>query len=171
MRTILLTFLLLAATSFVACTKKACADPAANNFNNEANTFDNSNCTYDPVDPTLYKRLGEIEGVTNLVDQFIVAILGDPELKQRFLPTVSSTERFDLFRLNLIDQFCEAAEGPCIYKGKTMYEAHLGMDITKQEFDFVVNALINTMNDLNINSFDQQHILRLFGPMEEDIVQ
>lgn len=161
---------LVAMVALSACGKKVCADPQANNFDNEEKKYDNSTCTYDERPESLYNRLGAIDGVSDLVDEFIANIFADESIRTRFIPTVSDNHRYNLFRLNLIDQFCELAEGPCTYKGETMLEAHTGMNISKEEYDALIAALELAMEELEIAEFDQEEILRGLSPMEDDIV-
>lgn len=171
MKYLIYTAVIAAMFSVSSCEEKACADPDANNFNNEARTFDNSNCTYDEEYETIYIRMGGIEGVTSLVDEFLANILTNEDLRDRFIPTINSEARFNLFRHNLIDMFCEAGDGPCQYKGQTMAEAHTGMDITKEEFDLMIDDLTAAMAELGHSDKLQFAFLKRLWPMEEEIIE
>ena len=71
--------------------------------------------------PTLYERLGGIDAITAVVEDFRDRVAGDDRINLKFART-------DLKRLTkmLIDQVCEATGGPCRYNGRSMKEAHAG---------------------------------------------
>lgn len=123
--------------------------------------------------PTLYERLGGINAITAVVDQFLVNVISDPVINGRF-----SNANAEALRLHLIDQICEATGGPCIYKGLSMKEAHStatnpGADvanITAEEFNALVGDLVNALNALNVPADLQNELLGLLAPMQSDIV-
>jgi hemoglobin len=64
-----------------------------------------------------------------------------PALRQ-----LSRASRLQLLRNNLIDQICAGAGGSCQYKGKTMLEAHTGMNISGTEFNALVGDLVAALD-------------------------
>ena len=65
---------------------------------------------------------------------------------------------------------CQATGGPCEYTGLPMDEAHAGMRVSDNEFDFFVEDLVAAMNALSIDAAAQQQIAELLLPMRPDIV-
>lgn len=122
------------------------------------------------TDPTLYERLGGINAISAVVDQFITNVVGDNAINGRFAETVANPSRAQLFRNNLIDQICAGAGGPCQYKGKNMVEAHTGMNITEAEFTALVGDLVAALNTLNVPKKEQDDLLAILGPMQTDII-
>lgn len=122
------------------------------------------------ADPTLYERLGGINAISAVVDQFITNVVGDNVINARFAETVANPSRAQLLRNNLIDQICAGAGGPCQYKGKNMVEAHTGMNITEAEFNALVGDLVAALNSLNVPKQEQDDLLAILGPMKTDIV-
>ena len=122
------------------------------------------------LDPTLYERLGGINAISAVVDQFITNVVGDNVINARFAETVANPSRAQLLRNNLIDQICAGAGGPCQYKGKNMVEAHTGMNITEAEFNALVGDLVAALNSLNVPQKEQDDLLAILGPMQTDIV-
>lgn len=123
-----------------------------------------------PADPTLYERLGGINAISAVVDQFITNVVGDNVINARFAETVANPSRAQLLRNNLIDQICAGAGGPCQYKGKNMVEAHTGMNITEAEFNALVGDLVAALNTFNVPQKEQDDLLAILGPMKTDIV-
>jgi len=54
------------------------------------------------------------------------------------------------FKKNLVDQICEAAGGPCKYKGKSMKDAHKGMGISTADFNALVGDLVAALDKAGV---------------------
>lgn len=122
------------------------------------------------TDKTLYERLGGITAISAVVDQFLTNVVGDNAINGRFAVTVANPSRTQLLRNNLIDQICAGAGGPCQYKGKTMLEAHTGMNITQAEFNALVADLVAALDKFNVPATEKNELLAILGPMQTDIV-
>jgi hemoglobin len=82
------------------------------------------------ADDALYKQFGEKAGLTSIVDDMYDNVLADPRTAPYF-------ENAPVKRIKpmLVDQFCEALEGPCKYSGRSMKRAHEGHAIDRAAFD------------------------------------
>jgi len=118
------------------------------------------------MDNSLFERLGGIDSITAVVEDFRDRVAGDDRINQKFART-------DLGRLTkmIIDQVCEAAGGPCKYSGRSMKEAHAGMGVTSGEFDALVGDLKSTLNQFKVRQTEQDELLGLLGPLKPDIVE
>ncbi|MES2515689.1 MAG: group 1 truncated hemoglobin [Bacteroidota bacterium] len=123
-----------------------------------------------PGPATLYTRLGGINAITAVVDKFISNCATNSFIGPRFSATAADNYRLQFFRYNLIDQVCAGSGGPCQYKGKTMLQAHTGMNITAPEFDTLVNQLVKAMNFYNVPAQEQGDLAAILLPMKTDIV-
>jgi hemoglobin len=124
-----------------------------------------------PPGPTsLYTRLGGINPITAVVDKFIGNCATNSFIGPRFSATAADNYRLQFFRYNLIDQICAGSGGPCQYKGKTMLQAHTGMNVTGPEFDTLVVQLVNAMNFYNVPAQEQGDLAAILLPMKSDIV-
>jgi hemoglobin len=122
------------------------------------------------TEPSLYTRLGGIEAISAVTDQFLTNVASDNTINGRFEATVADSYRLQLLRNNLIDQICAGSGGPCEYKGKTMLEAHAGMNITTDEFTALVNDLVSALDHFNVSAKNKTDLLAILGPMQTDIV-
>ena len=115
---------------------------------------------------SLYERLGGINAITAVVENFRDRVAGDTRINQKFAQT-------DLVRLRkmLIDQVCEAAGGPCRYTGRSMKDAHKGMKVTSGEFDALVQDFVVTLNHFKVGKKEQDEVLGVLGPLKTDIVE
>ena len=129
-----------------------------------------SGCTETPTKApatkdALYHDLGEMEGITKVVDLFFQRINNDARINTLFL----KVDHNDLRRL-VIEQFCAASGGPCTYTGRSMEESHSGLNLTNKDFDAFVGDLVDAMNDANVTKPAQKKLLAILGPMRPQVV-
>ena len=115
---------------------------------------------------SLYERLGGMDSITAVVNDFRDRVAGDARINQKFART-------DLGRLTkmLIDQVCEATGGPCTYSGRSMKEAHSGMKVTTGEFSALVDDLVATLDHFKVGKIEQDELLGVLGPLKPEIVE
>ena len=118
------------------------------------------------MERTLYERLGGMDAITAVVEDFRDRVAADDRINLKFART-------DLARLRkmLIDQVCEATGGPCHYNGRNMKVAHAGMGVTKGEFSALVDDLVATLKQFKVPSAEQDELLAILGPLKADIVE
>jgi len=116
-------------------------------------------------DDTLYRALGAQAGIEKVVDAALAEIHNDPHINLFF----ANTDMPDLRRL-LVEQFCAATGGPCEYTGRSMEEAHGGLNLTDDDFDRFVADLVRAFDKAAVPKDLQQQLLALFGPMRKQIV-
>ncbi len=113
----------------------------------------------------LYRALGSEAGVARLVDAALARIHADLRINLFF----EHTDLADLRRL-LIEQICAASGGPCSYTGRSMEEAHSGMNLSEADFAAFVEDLVAAMDEVRLAAPTQHQVLALFGPMQAQIV-
>jgi hemoglobin len=125
-------------------------------------------CTSTPPKPetSLYQRLGGIEAITAVVDDFVANVAADSRINGRFANT-------DIPRLKrlLVEQICNGTGGPCTYTGRDMKTTHAGMGITDAEFDALVEDLVQSLDKLKVPAAEKEELLGILGPMKADIVE
>lgn len=129
----------------------------------------------EPVQATLYTRLGGNASIAGVVDKFIGYVATNPQMVRTFKPLLDdvgkgNTARVTALRNNLIDQIGEAAGGPEKYKGKDMVTAHKGMAITEAEFNSLVGDLVKALNDFKVPATEQNELLGVLGGLKGQIV-
>ncbi len=115
---------------------------------------------------TLYERLGGQPGVEVLVDRIIDKHLANPVVGTRF-------QNSDIERGRaMAKQFFGAGSGgPNPYTGKTMLEAHRGMNISEQEFLVVVDDMMQAMDELGYEKNDRDEVLAIAYSLKDDIIR
>jgi hemoglobin len=123
------------------------------------------------ADDTLYKSLGGKKAITAVVGDFVARVAADDRINSFFKATAADPKRLAMFKKNLVDQLCQAAGGPCKYKGKDMKTAHAGMGISSADFDALVQDLVASLDKFMVKEGDKQALLGVLGPMKKDIVE
>jgi hemoglobin len=118
-----------------------------------------------PAKDALYRELGGMEGITRVVDLSLQRINADARINTLF----AKTDHNDLRRL-VIEQICEATGGPCKYTGRSMEEAHSGLNLTNKDFDAFVGDLTGAMDDAKVPKTSQKKLLALLSPMRPQVV-
>ena len=81
---------------------------------------------------TLYARLGGYDAIALVVDDFIHRLATDKRFEKFF--TGFSEDSQKRLRQHILDQFCMAAGGPCVYTGREMRTVHKGLGITEADW-------------------------------------
>src|ERR1043165_4010110 len=82
---------------------------------------------------SLYTRLGGYDAIALVVDDFITRLATDKRFERFF--TGFSDDSKKRLRQHILDQFCAAAGGPCVYTGREMRTSHKGLGITEADWD------------------------------------
>lgn len=117
------------------------------------------------ADDSLYQQLGGQPGLTALMDDFMTRLLAD----KRMNPFFKDVDHKHV-KAQLVAQFCEVSGGPCKLKGPDMKKAHAGMDITKRDFNALVEVLQDSMSAQGIAFSTQNKLLARLAPMHRDII-
>jgi len=118
-----------------------------------------------PPAPGLYQALGERQGIHLLMEDFARGLKADPRIGTQFADT-----NLDNLAQSLTDQVCQLAGGPCTYQGPDMRTAHENMDITRADFNALVEVLQNSMAARGVPFGRQNQLLALLAPMHRDVI-
>jgi hemoglobin len=118
-----------------------------------------------PSSASLYHALGAQAGIEKLVDNFVMRLVADPRIKEQF----AKTNLVEL-RARLSEQFCVVSGGPCVYKGADMKSAHSNLDITRADFNALVEGLQLAMDQQGIAFTVQNQLLARLAPMHRDVI-
>lgn len=119
----------------------------------------------------LYKSLGGKKAIAAVVDLFVGNVAADAKINSFFKADVADPAKLKKFKNNLVDQICEAAGGPCKYKGKSMKDAHKGMGVSTADFNALVGDLVAALDKAGVKTADKNALLGVLGPMKSDIVE
>lgn len=115
--------------------------------------------------PTLYTRLGGVDAIRAVVDNFVNRVGADERINAFF----RGVDLAQLKRL-LTDQICQASGGPCTYGGRSMRAVHTGMNLTDAHFNALVEDLMAALDQFNVPTREKGDLLAALGGMKGDIV-
>jgi hemoglobin len=123
-----------------------------------------------PATPTvakdaLYQALGAKPGLEALMGVFVAGLKADSRIGGQFKDTKSA-----YLQEQLVDQICMVSGGPCAYKGADMKTSHANMDITKAQFNALVEVLQVAMDRQGIAFATQNQLLARLAPMHRDVI-
>jgi hemoglobin len=119
-----------------------------------------------PKDDSLYLALGERPGIQRIVEGMLLNIAKDDRIVEHF-------KKVDIVRLRdkLIEQFCVEAGGPCKYTGENMAESHKGQNLTRSDFNALVEDLIDAMDAEGIAVPTQNRLIARLAPMRGEVIE
>lgn len=114
---------------------------------------------------SLYQDLGEQEGIALLMEEMLFNISDDRRIRHHF----ADTDMLHLHQM-LTEQVCELAGGPCVYSGEDMVDSHTDMNVSRADFNALVEALQLAMDDNGVSVSAQNRLLALLAAMHPEIV-
>jgi hemoglobin len=118
---------------------------------------------------SLYARLGGYDAVAAVVDDFIGRLVSDKRFAKFFVG--HSEDSLHKIRQHIVDQFCAAAGGPCLYTGRDMKTSHKGLGITGDDWDAAANHLVATLDKFKVPKAEKDELLAFVTTLRKDIVE
>jgi len=114
---------------------------------------------------SLYERLGGIDAIRAVVDDFVANVAADKRINAFFAHT-----DIDRLKHNLVDQICQGTGGPCTYTGRSMKDAHAGMGVRNRDFNALVGDLGKTLKKFKVPKRETNELVAIIAPMRKDVV-
>src|SRR3989454_3172839 len=118
---------------------------------------------------SLYARLGGYDAIAAVVDDFIGRLATDKRF-ERFFAGFSDDSKKRL-RQHILDQFCVAAGGPCVYMGRDMKTTHKGLGITDADWDVAAKHLVASLDKYKVPQTEKDELLAFVVAQKKDIVE
>jgi hemoglobin len=118
---------------------------------------------------SLYERLGGYNAVAAVVDDFVGRLVADKQFERFFAG--HSTDSKKRIRQHIVDQFCAAAGGPCIYTGRTMKDSHAGLNISEADWDAAARHLVATLDKFKVPEAEKNELLAFVTSLKGDMVE
>jgi hemoglobin len=118
---------------------------------------------------SLYERLGGYNAVAAVVDDFVGRLVADKQFERFFVG--HSTDSKKRIRQHIVDQFCAAAGGPCVYTGRTMKDSHTGLGISEPDWDAAAKHLVATLDKFKVPEPEKKELLAFVTSLKGDIVE
>lgn len=114
---------------------------------------------------TLYDELGQQQGISQLMEAFILEIAEDERVVHHF-----ENVDIDRFHRMLSEHICDLSGGPCDYSGESMVTVHTGMNISRAEFNAIVEHLMTAMDQQQLPVSTQNRLLAILASFHKEVI-
>jgi len=118
---------------------------------------------------SLYQRIGGYDALAAVVDDFVGRLVTDKQFERFFVGHSDDSKK--RIRQHILDQFCAATGGPCLYLGRDMKTSHAGLGITSAEWDAAAKHLIASLDKFKVPEKEKGEVLAFVGSLKKDIVE
>lgn len=125
-----------------------------------------SACAMQPkASPALFLQLGGPRNIDTFTYKALARAADDPRTRRTY-----EGVRLSHLQQSVSAYLCKVADGPCVYEGENMRNAHGDLAITGAEFDVLVQMLREEMDAAGVSTAAKNELLRRLAPMRRDIV-
>jgi hemoglobin len=117
---------------------------------------------------SLYQRVG-YDALAAVVDDFIVRLVTDKQFEKFFAGAGNDSKK--RIRQHILDQFCAATGGPCVYTGRDMKTSHGGLGITNADWDAAAKHLAASLDKFKVAEKEKGELLAFVTSLKKDIVE
>ena len=115
----------------------------------------------------LFDRLGGRDGIHALVERVLDNHFVNPVVRSRFEDAKMTK---DQMVEGGFEFFCPGLSGIPTYTGRSIPEAHAGMNITDAEFNAVLDDILAAMGSIGIGDLEQAEALKILYGMRTEVV-
>lgn len=121
--------------------------------------------------PSLYERLGGVYSIASVVDDFIDTIMSDPKLNAN--PLVDEAHHRVSkagFKYLVTEMVCWATGGPQQYSGRSMYDSHAHLNISREEWQVFLDDFQLSLDKFNVPLAEQKELFDIVETTRKDII-
>lgn len=107
---------------------------------------------------------------SSIVDDLVEAHLSNPAIKARFLPYLDDPDTVAKVKRNTCDFFGAGSGGPETYTGRSMLDAHRGMNISAQEYMAAIDDILSVLDKHKIDVESRKDVLALAYSLKSEIL-
>lgn len=118
---------------------------------------------------SLFERLGGSTGIRAIVDRVVARHMDNPLIQARFRPYLE-TEKLDVVKQHLC-AFLEAGSGGSAqYVGRSMRDAHRGMNINGAEYLSAIDDIMAALEAQGVDDQTRKDVLAIAYALKGDIM-
>jgi len=118
---------------------------------------------------SLYERIGGYNALALVVDDFIGRLVSDKQFDKFFVGHSNDSKK--KIRQHILDQFCAATGGPCVYTGRDMKTTHAGLGITEADWNAAAKHLTESLDKFKVPEKEKNELLAFVTSLKKDIVE
>jgi hemoglobin len=119
---------------------------------------------------SLFERLGGSSGIQALVEDIVSLHMENPAIAPRFRPYLETPDQLEVTKKHLC-AFLEAGSGGAApYTGRTMKDAHSGMNINAAEYMAAIDDILTVLQEHEIDEQTQKDVLAIAYSLKGEIL-
>lgn len=119
---------------------------------------------------SLFERLGGSPGINALVEDIVSLHMENPIISARFRPYLETPEKLAVTKMHLC-AFLEAGSGGNTeYAGRTMPDAHRGMNISEAEYMAALDDILSALRRNEVDEQTQKDVLAIAYSLKGEIM-
>ncbi len=122
------------------------------------------------ITQTLYERLGQKEGISQLVDTIVSNHMANPAISARFLPYLETPEKLAVTKQHLVHMLCAGTGGTETYSGRDMPSTHRGMNISEREYMATIDDILLAMTNHGYDEQTKKDVLYIAYSLKDQII-
>jgi hemoglobin len=117
---------------------------------------------------SLYKRVGGYDAIAVIAADFTKGLGGDPVLKPYFFARSDDSRRriLQMFR----ELLCADTGGPCIYVGRDMKTAHVGLKFGETEWTALMQLWGTILDKHKVEGRNKDEMVQVFAKYKVDML-
>lgn len=120
---------------------------------------------------SLFERLGSSSGIAALVEDIVGKHMENPVIQARFRPYLDTPEKLDVTKQHLCAFLESGSGGPAKYEGRSMRDAHRGMNVNEAEYMAAIDDILATLREHEIDEQTQKDLLAIAYSLKGDILR
>jgi len=123
------------------------------------------------MNASLFERLGGSSGIRAIVDDIVARHLENPVIRARFQPYLETPDKIDAIKKHVC-AFLEAGSGgKAQYTGRTMHDAHRGMNISEAEFMAALDDILAALKQRGVDEQSRNDVLAIGYSLKGEIIR
>lgn len=119
---------------------------------------------------SLFERLGGSSGIVALADEIVALHMENPVIKARFRPYLETPDRLAVLKKHLCMFLESGSGGHGQYTGRSMRDAHRGMNVSAAEYVAALDDILAGMKKRGLDEQTQKDVLAIAYSLKGEIV-
>ena len=119
---------------------------------------------------SLFLRLGGTSGIHGLVDDVIALHMENPTIKARFRPYLEMPDKLKQAKQHLCTFLEAGSGGKAPYTGRSMPDAHRGMNINEVEYMAALDDILAALRARKLDEQTQKDVLAIAYSLKGEIM-
>ena len=119
---------------------------------------------------SLFQRLGGSPGISALVEDIVAAHMQNPVIRARFEPYLETPDKLALSKKHLCAFLEAGCGGRQEYSGRTMRDAHRGMNISAAEYMAALDDILFVLRKRGVDEQTRNEMLAVAYSLKGEIL-